>query len=70
MAEHERPYWGFPVHRVRVEEVIIVEVARGNDTTGLTPIRKVTQVWSKAGELIAEHDSRDGGVFSEDRMER
>jgi len=40
---------------VRIEEVIITDLAsRGNGVT--TPYRRITQVFTKAGELIAEYD--------------
>ncbi|GAB2549740.1 hypothetical protein [Spirosoma aerophilum] len=40
---------------VRIEEVIITTIERAGD--GITyPIREVTSVWSKNGELIASQD--------------
>lgn len=41
---------------IKCEEVIITDKERrGTGETG-SPIRKITQVYSKDGELIAEHD--------------
>lgn len=41
---------------VRVEEVIIAELTLRGDGTEENPYRRITQVFTKDGELIAEHD--------------
>jgi hypothetical protein len=47
----------------RVEEVIITEnELRGNGTPE-SPYRRILQVWTKQGDLIAEHDSMLDGVL-------
>ena len=40
----------------RVEEVIITENELRGDGTENNPYRRVLQVWTKDGELIAEND--------------
>lgn len=40
---------------IKCEEVIIARVVRRGDGVN-TPIRIITQVFTKSGELIAEHD--------------
>lgn len=42
---------------IRMEEVIISELLRRGAGTPQSPIRKVLQVYSKDGKLIAENDS-------------
>jgi hypothetical protein len=44
--------YSHPPFAARVAEVVLVEGQRGSGDT----LRSVLQVWSKAGDLLAEHD--------------
>ncbi len=64
----------YEVNKVHCEEVIIcTKEKKGDGKTEDKPIRYITQVFTKEGELIAEHDFMDGerrGLSAEDIMQQ
>lgn len=43
----------------KIIELIIADDTRGTGKEG-NPVRRITQLWSKSGELIAEKDEFNG----------
>ena len=51
-----------------LQEVIVVSSQKGKDTEE-SPIRRVTEYWSKGGELLATNSSHEGESLHEDELD-
>ena len=60
-------FFSFPLDKVKVEEVILVSKERRGKGVEGDPIRCITQVFLKTGELISENDPQQ--MFTQKNME-